>query len=191
MVETNLDCFNYKKKELKKAVFLDRDGIINFDYGYIGTIDRFKIIPGVIESLKILQLNDYLLIIVTNQSGIGRRYFTLTDYEKVNEHMNKIFSDNNVYITDVFHCPHVPEDNCLCRKPKPGMLSDAIKKYKIDVNESILFGDQERDILAGISAGIKENILINVNPKKFKSYLTFESLEKYLNSKNMTLNLKK
>ena len=106
MVETNLDCFNYKKKELKKAVFLDRDGIINFDYGYIGTIDRFKIIPGVIESLKILQLNDYLLIIVTNQSGIGRRYFTLTDYEKVNEHMNKIFSDNNVYITDVFHCPH-------------------------------------------------------------------------------------
>lgn len=185
MVKTSLDYFNGKNEELNKAVFLDRDGVINFDYGYIGTIDRFKIIPGVVESLKIFQLHKYLIIIITNQSGIGRRYFSITDYEKVNKHMKKIFSDNKVYITDVFHCPHVPEDNCFCRKPKPGMLIDAIKRYKIDVNKSILFGDHVRDILAGINAGIKENIMINDNPDKFKSYLTYPSLDKYLNSNSI------
>lgn len=186
MVKSNLNYFNDNNKELNKAVFLDRDGIINFDYGYVGTIDRFKIIPGLIESLKIFQLHNYLIIIVTNQSGIGRRYFSSKDYEKVKKHMNKIFSDNNVYITAVFHCPHVPEDNCFCRKPKPGMLLEAIKKYRIDVNKSILFGDHERDVLAGISAGIKENILINDDPDKINSYVTYPSLNKYLNSKNIT-----
>ena len=85
-----------------KAVFLDRDGVINFDYGYIGTIDRFKIIPGVMEALQTFQSYNYLLIIITNQSGIGRKYYSIKDFELLNNHMKKIFSDKNVFIKDIF-----------------------------------------------------------------------------------------
>jgi D-glycero-D-manno-heptose 1,7-bisphosphate phosphatase len=165
-----------------KAVFLDRDGVINFDYGYIGTVDRFKIIPGVIHALRTLQSYDYLLIIITNQSGIGRKYYTEKDFELVNNHMTKLFMNNHVHITDVFHCPHLPEDQCFCRKPNPGMLKKAIEKYNIDVKKSLLFGDNEKDILAGKNAGIEKNILIGPSSKLFENCVTYPSVEEYVNS---------
>lgn len=165
-----------------KAVFLDRDGVINFDYGYIGTIDRFKIIPGVMEALQTFQSYNYLLIIITNQSGIGRKYYSIKDFELLNNHMKKIFSDKNVFIKDIFYCPHLPHQNCFCRKPNPGMLNKAIEKYNIDVDRSLLFGDKETDILAGKSAGIKKNILISNNPRELNSYPTYKSIKKYVDT---------
>jgi len=182
MVKSNSTYSKVKGFIKNKAVFLDRDGVINFDYGYIGTVDRFKIIPGVIQALRTLQSYGYLLIIITNQSGIGRKYYTEKDFELVNSHMITLLMNNQVHITDVFHCPHLPEDKCFCRKPNPGMLIRATKKYNIDIKKSLLFGDNEKDILAGKNIGIEKNILIGSGSKLFENCVTYPSLEKYVNS---------
>jgi len=167
--------------EYSKAIFLDRDGVINFDYGYVGSIDRFKIIPGVIEALKAFKKNGYIIIVITNQSGIGRKYYSINDFEIVNNYMNDIFLKNGIVISETFFCPHIPEDRCDCRKPKPGMIIEAIKKYTIDTNLSILFGDNEIDILAGKEAGIIKSYLINnkTDLNLVKNYKVFSSIKEY------------
>ncbi len=105
-----------------KAIFLDRDGVINEDTGYVYKIEDFKIIDGVFEALIDLKSVGYLLIIVTGQSGIGRSYYTEDDYQKLTDYMLNTLSTKGINISKVYYCPHAPEDNCNCRKPKPGML---------------------------------------------------------------------
>ena len=151
---------------MKKAVFLDRDGTINVDYGYVSKVEKFVILPGAIEGLKKMRSMNYLLIIISNQSGIGRGYYSIPDYEKVMETMHKQLNLQGITIDDCFYCPHSPESNCSCRKPGTKMIEEAVRKWDVDVKESFFIGDKESDIKAGQKSGLK-TILVSENEKEF------------------------
>lgn len=139
-------------KFMNKAVFLDRDGTINVEKHYLHKIDDFEFLPGVIEGLKILQDAGYLLVIVTNQSGIGRGYYTEYDFLVLNNWMLETLRKQGVEISKVYFCPHLPDApvekyrmDCECRKPKISMYQQAITDLDIDVNTSFTIGDKIRD----------------------------------------------
>lgn len=143
-----------------KTIFVDRDGVINKEVNYLHKVKDFNFIDGVFKSLKYLNNLGYEIIIVTNQSGIGRGYFSENEYNELTSWMINQFEKNNIKILNIFHCPHDPKANCECRKPKPGMFFDAKKKYKIDTAKSWMIGDSERDITAANMAGIKNTVLV-------------------------------
>ncbi|MBL6985180.1 MAG: D-glycero-beta-D-manno-heptose 1,7-bisphosphate 7-phosphatase [Candidatus Thioglobus sp.] len=144
----------------KKVVFLDRDGVINKEVGYLHIIEDFEFIDGVFDTCLYFQSLSYQIIIVTNQSGIERGYYNENDFHIVNNWMLEQFKDQGVDILDVFFCPHGPESNCDCRKPKPGMFNQADKKYGINMEESWMIGDKEADITAANAAGIENTVLV-------------------------------
>lgn len=129
-----------------KAIFLDRDDTINRDYGYVYQKEKLEFLPGAIEGLKMFQENGYKLIIITNQSGIGRGYFTEEQYLDFNDYFLQKLLENGVSINKVYYCKHAPEENCECRKPKLALFEQAIKDFDIDLDNSIVIGDKERDI---------------------------------------------
>jgi len=146
---------------LTKAAFLDRDGVINVDTGYVYRWEEFEFISGYLEALKVLQENGYLLFIVTNQSGIARGKYTIKEYEFLTDAMVNHLSINGINITEVYYCPHLEGSlikkynvACDCRKPKPGMLVRAATEWGINLGESILIGDKASDIEAAKLAGI-------------------------------------
>ena len=138
---------------MRKAVFLDRDGVIVEDVGYHYKIEDFKLIPNAVEGLKLLK--NYKLFIVTNQSGIGRGYYKSKDFENFNNHLLKELKKYNIKIQKTYHCPHKPRDNCDCRKPKTKLLNDAEKEFKIDLKSSFAIGDRKSDFGMGKNAGCK------------------------------------
>lgn len=138
----------------RKAAFLDRDGVINHDTGYVGNANDFVLLPDVPLALCLLRDAGYLLVVVTNQSGIGRRYYTETDYERVTARMRCLLSKHDVEIAAVLHCPHLPADGCDCRKPLPGMITRGATLVDADLSRSVLFGDKGSDIAAGRAAGV-------------------------------------
>jgi D-glycero-D-manno-heptose 1,7-bisphosphate phosphatase len=144
----------------KKIVFLDRDGVINKEVGYLHKIEDFKFIDGVFDACLYFQSLDYLIIIVTNQSGIGRGYYNKNDFHVVNNWMLEQFSHQDIKVLDVFFCPHRPESTCNCRKPQPGMFIQANDKHDIDMNNSWMIGDKEADMQAANAAGINNTILV-------------------------------
>ena len=144
----------------KKTIFLDRDGVINKDINYLHKIDDFEFIDGIFDVCLYFQNLGYKIIIITNQSGISRGYYTESDYQKLTQWMLEQFQYKNVNILDVFHCPHGPDSTCDCRKPKPGMLIEAKITYNIDMEKSWMIGDKERDIRAANDAGIINTILV-------------------------------
>jgi D-glycero-D-manno-heptose 1,7-bisphosphate phosphatase len=151
----------------KRAVFLDRDGVVNVDNGYVSQVDDFEFIEGVIEACKRLKEKGYLLVLITNQSGIARGYFSEEQFHSLTEWMDWSLADRGVDLDGIYYCPHHAEKglgeykvDCDCRKPKPGMLLSAIKDLNIDVSNSILVGDKVSDLQAGIAAGIKRNYLV-------------------------------
>ena len=136
-----------------KAVFLDRDGTINVDKDYIFKISDFEFIDGAVHALKILQDAGFLLIIVTNQSGIGRGFFTENDLEILNSFMLDELKKSGVNISKIYYCPHLPEAKipayrkiCNCRKPSIGLFLQAAKEFNIDFSQSYAIGDKERDL---------------------------------------------
>jgi len=143
-----------------KTVFLDRDGVINKEVGYLHKIQDFEFINGVFEACLYFQSLNYQIIVVTNQSGIGRGYYDEDDFHIINNWMLGQFKNKGIEILDVFFCPHTPESNCDCRKPKPGMLNQANEKHNIDMEKSWMIGDKEADVAAANSAGIKNTILV-------------------------------
>ena len=143
-----------------KTIFLDRDGVINQEVNYLYKIDDFEFIDGIFDSCRYLQNLDYKIIIITNQSGISRGYYSERDYLILTKWMLSMFTKNNINILDIFHCPHGPKSECNCRKPKPGMFLEAKKIYNINMQKSWMIGDSERDITAANSAGIKNTILV-------------------------------
>ena len=148
-----------------KTIFLDRDGVINIEKNYLYRKDDFEFIDGVFDACRHLSNLGYKLVIVTNQSGISRGYYNISDFLKLNEWMIEQFKLNNINILDTFFCPHSPDSNCDCRKPKPGMLLDAKKKYNINMKKSWMIGDKEDDIIAANAAGIENTILVQSGHK--------------------------
>lgn len=151
---------------MEKAIFLDRDGTINVDYGYVSKVENFFLLPNTIEGLKKFSEMGYMLIVISNQSGIGRDYYTLEDYHNVTNKMLSTLKQSGIKITDCFYCPHSPESNCDCRKPKPKMIQNAIEKWNVDPNLSWFIGDKKSDIDAGKALSIK-TILISKSPKEY------------------------
>jgi D-glycero-D-manno-heptose 1,7-bisphosphate phosphatase len=141
-----------------KAAFLDRDGVINEDFGYVGKIENFKFKEGIFELLKLLHELGYALFIVTNQSGIARGYYSEEDFYKLTEWMKNELKKRGIEIKDVEFCPHHPDftGECECRKPKPGMILNLAEKYKIDLKDSIMIGDSESDVKACKNAKLKK-----------------------------------
>ena len=143
-----------------KAIFLDRDGVINKEKNYLYKKEDFEFIDGVFDACKYFQKLGYQLIIITNQSGIARGYYQEEDFQKLTQWMLRKFTNQGLRILDVFFCPHGPESTCNCRKPKPGMLLEARGKYNIDMKNSWMIGDKEADVRAANAAGIENTILV-------------------------------
>jgi len=146
---------------LNKAIFLDRDGVINVDKGYVHKIEEFEFVTGAIKALKYFQSLEYMLIIVTNQSGIGRGYYTLNEFKKLTNWMINRLKYDGIEIKEVYFCPHSPESKCECRKPNPGMIKKAAIDFNIDLKKSWMIGDKKSDIDAAKKAGIENTILIS------------------------------
>lgn len=152
---------------MQKALFLDRDGVVNFDKHYVGRIADFEFIPGIFETLRLAKEQGYLLFIVTNQAGIARGYYTQDDYKELTTWMVGEFKKEGIDITQVYHCPFhvdgiVPEftGESPMRKPNPGMLLLAQKEHGLNLPESIMIGDKESDIEAGERAGVGHTVRV-------------------------------
>lgn len=149
-------------QEKTKAVFLDRDGVLNQEMGdYVCRLEDFHILDNY-DALKELQERGYMLLVATNQGGIDKGWYTEDTLAQMHAKLKQAYQDHDVEITDFFYCPHHPlhTGECDCRKPKPGLLLQGIEKYNIDPSKSYFIGDRERDVIAGTSAGVK-GILIN------------------------------
>ena len=141
---------------MTKALFLDRDGTINVDYGYVYEPERFVFIDGVFDFCRLAQDKGYLIIVITNQSGIARGFFTEADFAAITRHMVDGLHAAGVTIADVFHCPSLDGPD---RKPEPGLFLKAKEKHDIDMAASMNIGDSERDLEAGRRAGVGRNML--------------------------------
>ncbi len=176
-------------QKVKHAVFLDRDGTINIEKDYLHLIDDFEFIPGVPQALKSLQDANYLLVVVTNQSGVARGYFPLETVHRIHEYMCLQLKRYHVNIDGIYLCPHHPtrgyppyDIECDCRKGKPGMLLQAVADLGIDLSRSYMIGDKTTDIEAGVSAGC-QSLLVGTGcgcgvqlPTKMKCTNCFRAL---------------
>jgi rfaE bifunctional protein nucleotidyltransferase chain/domain len=155
---------------LRKAVFLDRDGVINKDKAYVHLWEEFEFLPGAIEGMKKLQDAGYELVIVTNQSGLARGYYTEAQYQALSKSFRQHLVEQGVKLAGVFHCPHHPKGSvhslalvCNCRKPKPGLLIQGANELGIDMLNSILIGDKQTDIEAARAAGVGRAYSVDSN----------------------------
>jgi len=146
-----------------RAIFLDRDGVLNKHRSdYVKNIDELEIFSNIGKCIK--QINDrgFLVIVVTNQSAIGRKLITNNDVENIHNHIQNFLKKHNAKIDAFYYCPHHPIDNCDCRKPKSGLLIKAAHDFSVDLKNSWMIGDHDRDIESGISAGCKS---IKITPE--------------------------
>lgn len=141
---------------MNKAIFLDRDGIINTERGYTHRLEDFVILPDLMEVLQILQKRGYLFIVVTNQSGIAKELYTREDVEIIHAYMLEEFKKNNIVISEVYYCVHHPDaSRCICRKPDSLFVEKGLARFNIDASQSYFIGDKERDVEAGEKGGVK------------------------------------
>lgn len=152
---------------MKRAVFLDRDGTIIEEVGYLREISQIRFINGAIEAIKRLNDNDYLVIVVTNQSGIARGYFTEERLLEIHEYIDSRLRQDGVRIDHWFYCPHHKEGivipyniECDCRKPRTGMIARALEMFKIDKSNSFVVGDSVRDVFLGINSGLRPILVL-------------------------------
>ena len=161
----------------QKAIFLDRDGTINKYVGFLRNIDDFELIEGVSEAIRKINQSGYLAIVVTNQPVIARGEVTWEELHEIHRKMETLLGKDGAYIDGIYICPHHPDKgfvgerpeykfDCDCRKPKPGLLVQAAKDLNIDLSQSIMIGDSERDAEAGKKAGVKKTILVEKNRNK-------------------------
>ncbi|WP_044337124.1 D-glycero-beta-D-manno-heptose 1,7-bisphosphate 7-phosphatase [Sphingomonas hengshuiensis] len=145
----------------KRAAFLDRDGVINVDTGYVGRTQDFVFAPGAKAALARLSAAGYLLVVVTNQSGIGRGYYSEADFADLTAHMCAELQAAGAPVARVLHCPHLPDTDCTCRKPAPGMVLAAASALGIDLQRSAMIGDKPSDMAAGRAAGVARCYLVS------------------------------
>jgi len=158
----NVNFLAMKQAKKQKALFLDRDGTVNIEREYVFRKEDFEFQPGIFELIREYIKEGYLIFIITNQSGIARGLYSENEYLQLNEWMINKFAQEDILIEKVYHCPHHPDftGDCNCRKPKPGLILQAIETFNIDPTESVLIGDTERDLEAGKKAGITKNYFI-------------------------------
>ena len=150
----------------RPALFLDRDGVINKDIGYLHRIEDFEFLDGAIETCRQFQAAGYLLIVITNQAGIARGYYSEEDFHTVNNWMIEQFRQSGVYIDKVLYSPFHPDGqgdyrrDSFCRKPNPGLILQAQREFDINLSTSVLVGDKETDIEAGLSAQVGTCVLV-------------------------------
>jgi D-glycero-D-manno-heptose 1,7-bisphosphate phosphatase len=146
---------------MRRAVFLDRDGTINIEKDYLYRVTDFEFIPGVPEAIRILNQSGFMVVVVTNQSGVARGYYTEDDVTNLHRHINRELEAHHAHVDAWFYCPHHPDGRgsyalpCRCRKPLPGMLQEAAARFNIDLELSIMIGDKRADIEAGEAAGCR------------------------------------
>jgi len=151
----------------KPAVFLDRDGVLNEDRGYVHRWEDFSFLPGAIDALRQLQQKGYLLVVITNQSAVARGLCTEADVLALHERMCAFLRERGIELAGIYHCPHHPQGSvsdyaiaCACRKPEPGMILRAAQEHGIDLARSFLVGDKLSDLEAGRAAGIPSLYLV-------------------------------
>lgn len=162
----------------RKAVFLDRDGVINKklpEDQYVSRPAEFELLPEVLEALGIFHNLGFAIVVVTNQRGIARGMMTFDDLDAVHKFMKTLFKDVGLRIDGLYYCPHDKTDYCYCRKPSPGMILEAAKDLNIDLNSSFMVGDSESDMKAGRNAGVR-SVLISPLPDPMGADLVFRSL---------------
>ena len=164
-----------------KTIFLDRDGVVNKEVRYLYRLSDFEFIDGIFDACLYFQKLEYKIVIITNQSGIARGYYSERDYLKLTEWMLDQFHAEGISILDILYCPHGPESTCNCRKPKPGMLIEAKYKYNISMQDSWMIGDSESDIKAANAAGISNTILVRsghlIDESNSNSKFTIDSIK--------------
>lgn len=148
-----------------KIAFLDRDGTLIRNAHYLSRPEQIEILPGVSEGLLLLIRENFRLIILTNQSGIGRGYFSEGDLEQIHAKLKQLFAAQSIYFDGIYHCPHHPDEKCTCRKPKTGMLMNALRDHSIDLgrDQAIMIGDSDADLGLARNVGIPA---IAVPPEK-------------------------
>lgn len=152
------------------AVFFDRDGVLNVDHGYTYRAEDFQWMPGAVETVKYFNEHNYLVIVITNQSGVARGYYTEADVNALHEYMNVELKKQGAHIDSFYYCPHHPEGKiakykvkCNCRKPAPGMLRQAMEEWPISKEGSLVIGDKPSDVLAAEAAGMKGYLFAGKN----------------------------
>ena len=166
----------------QKAIFLDRDGTLNKYVGFLRNIDDFELIKGVPEAIKMINQSGYLAIVVTNQPVIARGEVSWDELNEIHRKMETLLGKEGAYIDGIYICPHHPDKgfegerpeykiDCDCRKPKPGLLLQAAKDFNIDLSQSVMIGDSENDVKAGVNAGCKQSIMINYQINKLSDVL--------------------
>ena len=152
---------------LKKVVFLDRDGTINRDSpDYIKSREEFEFLPGSLEAIEELTAEGFTIFVITNQSALPRKLISPEELKRLHAMMCQIVESNQGKIKDIFYCPHMPADNCDCRKPAPGLILRAQSKYAIDLVDAVMVGDSHRDIACGRNAGCGNTVLVKTGIHK-------------------------
>jgi len=149
------------------AIFLDRDGTINEEMGYINHISRFKIFPFVVESIKIFRENGFKTIVITNQSGVGRGFFTEELVQRIHQDLNDYLKKNGTKLDGIYYCPHHPTEgkgkykmDCNCRKPKTGLIKQAVEDHNVDLDNSYMIGDRFKDMIFANNLNIKSGFVL-------------------------------
>ena len=138
-----------------KTVFIDRDGTINVNVEYLDNPENFQMYPGVAEGIKLLRDNGYKIIVVTNQSGIARGFFSEETLEKIHERMRNELLKKDAVVDAIYYCPHHPDDKCSCRKPNTKLFEKAMNDFDIDIRNSYIIGDRMLDVEVGFKMGLK------------------------------------
>lgn len=146
---------------MERAVFLDRDGTINVDVDYLHEPDKLVFVDGAIEALALLKAKGYRLIVISNQSGIGRGYFGAQAVERLHAYMNSILQEHSAAIDAFYYCPHIEQDRCTCRKPQTGLIDRAAAEWDIDLQRSYMVGDKEADVMTAVNAGCGYGLLLS------------------------------
>lgn len=161
---------------------MDRDGVVNVDTDYLYRKEEFEFIDGIFELCTAYQAKGYLIVIVTNQSGIARGRYSEADFAHLSAWMVGEFGKRGIKIAGVYHCPHHPDvtGRCSCRKPEPGMLLQAAQEFGIDLEHSLMIGDKERDIAAAHRAGVKETYRFDPNARESDATAIISSLRELI-----------
>ena len=146
-----------------KAAFLDRDGTIARDVPYCRRTEDFELLPFVPQAIKLLNKYGFKVVVITNQSGVSRGYFTEATLHQIHQHMKEELAKYDAQISAIYYCPHHPDDGCECRKPKPKLILQAAEELGINPELSYMVGDMMQDVMAGKAAGCK-TVLLNSDP---------------------------